>query len=369
MVIPFLTIYMTRELGFSLVEAGYVMSFFGLGSILGTYIGGQLTDRFGYYPIMVTSLILTGFMFFFLNYAQSFWSISLMIFMTSTIADTFRPANMTAVALLSDEKDRTRSVTLIRLAINAGWSIGPAIGGILIAGIGYKFLFLADGLTNIAAAFVLMLLLKEKYVGNKKEEKKEIKTKVKWKSSFIWLMIVNAIAMIAFFQFFNTIPIFFRSELNLTEDVIGLLMAINGMFLVLFEMPVVYNFEGKYDILRLIGKGILLIGLSFLVLLFDGGVWIAALCIVIISVGEILNMPFTNSYVMSVADEKNMGKYMAMYGVSFSLSFVVAPTLGLFVVELYGYNALWILLMVLSTIAYLMLYYFVIRKESHSISM
>ncbi len=364
MVIPFLTIYLTREMGFSLIDAGFVMSFFGAGSMLGTYIGGQLTDKYGYYPIMKYTLVLTGLMFIIMNYANGFWSMSLIVFLTSTISDAFRPANMTAVATLSKEEDRTRSITLIRLAVNAGWSIGPAIGGMMIAFVGYEFLFWADGLTNILAAIFLAFLLKKKYetIEHEEDENKQNK-KIVWPRNFIWFLIVNTLAMIPFFQLFNTIPVYFRNELLLTEDIIGYLMAINGLLLVFFEMPLVYRLEKNYNVIKIILLGIILIGLSYVPLLFGGGVIVAAIYIVGISVGEIFDMPFANSYTVSVAGPKSIGRYLAMYGISFSLAFIITPILGLYVADEYGYNTLWIMMIGLSFLSVLVLYFKVLKQQ------
>ena len=63
MVIPFMTVYLTQELHFTLAQAGYVMSSFGAGSILGALLGGRLTDKVGYYPTQFWTLFLSGLLF------------------------------------------------------------------------------------------------------------------------------------------------------------------------------------------------------------------------------------------------------------------------------------------------------------------
>jgi predicted MFS family arabinose efflux permease len=45
MVIPFLSLYLTKSLNFTLIDVGWIMSFFGLGSVVGTWLGGKLTDK------------------------------------------------------------------------------------------------------------------------------------------------------------------------------------------------------------------------------------------------------------------------------------------------------------------------------------
>src|SRR6476659_1813781 len=139
MVIPFLTVYLTSK-GYTLAQAGYVMAAFGCGSILGGYLGGRLTDRFGYYYVQVFSLLLNGILFIVLGQMQTLLQFMICIFVLSSLGESFRPANSAAVSAYSNENNRTRCYSLNRLAINMGWAIGPAIGGVL-ASINYHLLF------------------------------------------------------------------------------------------------------------------------------------------------------------------------------------------------------------------------------------
>lgn len=156
MVIPFLTVYLTSK-GYSLAQAGYVMAAFGCGAILGGYLGGRVTDRFGHYYVQVFSLLLNGIFFIILAQMQTLLQFAICIFLLSTLGESFRPANSAAIAAYSNEINRTRCYSLNRLAINLGWAIGPAVGGFL-ASIRYSLLFWVDGLTCIFASLLLYFL-------------------------------------------------------------------------------------------------------------------------------------------------------------------------------------------------------------------
>jgi MFS family permease len=133
--------------------------FLWIGFPFGVYLGGILTDKIGYYKVQFWSLALTGNDVFVLQTIDSFLMFNIMIFLTSTISDAFRPANMTAVAHYSEPKDRTRSISLIRLSINAGWAVGPAIGGIVAIQIGYSWLFWLDGATCYDCSCIFPVVL------------------------------------------------------------------------------------------------------------------------------------------------------------------------------------------------------------------
>ncbi|NRA51433.1 MAG: MFS transporter, partial [Phaeodactylibacter sp.] len=137
MVIPFLSVYLTQQIGFSLAQTGWVMSCFGVGSVLGAYIGGKLVDRIGFYETQFLSLLLGGFLFIGLGEAKSFYAVCGMVFITSTVVDAFRPANFAAIATYSQSSNRTRAVALLRLAVNLGWAVGPAVGGVIAIAYGY----------------------------------------------------------------------------------------------------------------------------------------------------------------------------------------------------------------------------------------
>ncbi|MEZ4792807.1 MAG: MFS transporter [Gelidibacter sp.] len=162
MVIPFLSLYLTTDLKFTLDDVAWIMSAFGLGSIVGSWLGGKLTDKIGYYKVMVSSLMVSGLLFIGLQYLTTFVSICIGIFILMSIADMFRPAMFVALSAYSKPENKTRSVTLIRLAINLGFSAGPAIGGLIITKMSYGGLFWVDGFTCMIAAIVLLNVLHPK---------------------------------------------------------------------------------------------------------------------------------------------------------------------------------------------------------------
>ena len=97
MVIPFLSLYLRESLDFSFSDVGWVMSAFGLGSVIGSWLGGKLTDKIGYYKVMVYSLLGTGILFIALQFLTTFVTFCLGIFLVMLVADMFRPAMFVAL--------------------------------------------------------------------------------------------------------------------------------------------------------------------------------------------------------------------------------------------------------------------------------
>ena len=346
MVIPFLTLYLTQKLDFSLGQAGLIMGFFGAGSIVGGWLGGFLTDRIGYYKVQLYSFLLSGVMWGVLLFMQTFWSIAVAVFFTSVIADAFRPANMVAVGVYSREENRTRSISLIRMAINLGWAVGPALGGLLIKLFGYHWLFILDGATCFLAGVFLAFALpeKEKPVSDEKpsQEEETNERHSPWLDPLYLLFILSSLGMaIAFLQFLFTLPVYLKEDLLYSEDQIGLLMALNGVLIATLEMPLIAVLETRRQKLFYVACGTLLIGLAYLMLTLSSWWGFVLLCFIFLTLGETVSFPFHTTFALERGQASSRGKYMGMYSMMWSVAVIVAPMAGMQIAELFGFGVLW----------------------------
>ncbi|MBT8272827.1 MAG: MFS transporter, partial [Bacteroidia bacterium] len=210
MVIPFLSLYLTKSLDFSLSDVGWVMTSFGLGSVVGSWLGGKLTDKIGYYKVMIFSLFLTGLLFIGLQYLDTFFTMCIGIFVVMLVADSFRPAMFVAMSAYSKPENKTRSVTLIRLAINLGFSAGPAVGGLIITTMSYGGLFWVDGITCILATIVLIKVLHPKTTTTLDEIKVEHPESAYSDKAFLVFLVAMTLFGIIFLQYFSTIPLYYK---------------------------------------------------------------------------------------------------------------------------------------------------------------
>ncbi|KGL58714.1 MFS transporter [Polaribacter sp. Hel1_85] len=366
MVIPFLSLYLTESLDFSLTDVGWIMSFFGLGSVVGTWIGGKLTDIIGYYKVMLVSLILTGILFVLLQYATTFNQFCLGIFAVMLVADSFRPAMFVALSAYSKPENKTRSVTLIRLAINLGFSAGPAIGGLIITGIGYEGLFWTDGITCVLAAILLLKVLHPKKVKVLDEVKVENPSSVYEDKAFWVFFIAMFIFGFVFMQYFSTMPLYYKEDHFLSEFEIGLLMGLSGFFIFLLEMPLIKWLEEiQKSHVKLIAFGLFLVALSIVILNLTGWVGILIIGILLMSIGEMIAFPFSNAFAIERAKKGNQGEYMALYGISFSLSHIFSHNVGMQMVAEFGFETTWYVVTAFALLGVLILIYLsrVLKKE------
>jgi len=345
MVLPFMTIYLTEKKHFTIGMAGFVLSLFGAGAICGGLIGGRLTDKLGFYPIQLFTLIGGGILFVVLGQIDNYTSICIFTFILSLVNESFRPANAAAIAHYSKEENRTRSYSLNRLSINLGWAAGGTIGGI-VASYSYHLLFWIDGLTNISAALLLLAVLSptRNEATPKKQEKQLTEPSGSPYKDKVYLAFIALTVMYGycFFQLFTTVPVFFRRHLQLSTFNIGLVMAANGILIALFEMVLIHNLEGKRQNLYYITIGTTLVALSYLVFNFLPGFGsLAIISMLIVTIGEILSMPFMNSFWISRTKPNNRGQYAGLYTIAWSTAQVLGPGTGGQIAEKFGFTALW----------------------------
>ena len=356
-VISFLSLYMTKKLGFPLESAGYVMTFFGIGALSGAFIGGKLTDKFGYYPIQFWSLVINGVVLLLMLLVRDIWWMGLAIFAMSFSSEVFRPANSVAMARHCEPETRTRSISLYRMAVNLGWTLAPALGGLLVA-VGWEWLFWVDGITCIVAAFTLLWLVPKKVEPTaNKEENPDMSPAPTVVSpyrdrTFVYFSLLTMLGAMVFMQILWTIPLFWEKEYAWTEAQIGQMLALNGLIVFFTEMPMVHRLDGKGPALGYVRFGLILYALSFAACLLPAGIAAALVFTILISFGEMFVMPFSSNFVFGRSEGSKQGQYMALYTMSYSVANILAPFLGTQVIAHWGYNTLWTMVAVLAMVSF-----------------
>ena len=354
MVLPFLSKYLKEDLHFTYNQVGWIMVAFGFGSMLGSWLGGKLSDKIGFYKIMIFSLFTSGVALFFVQYITTFWHLCIAMFLLMTIADMFRPAMFVSLSAYAKPENRTRALTLVRLAVNLGFAAGPALGGLIIMGMGYSGLFWVDGASCIISISIFALLVKEKKKATH-DDKAESATDVKsvFHDKIFWVFLfVSFITAMIFFQLFTTLPLYHNEKFSLSEFQTGLLMTLNGLLIFSLEMPTVGFLERKaFPKIRIIIVGSFVMASSFFLLLINFWAGILVVSMVCISIGEVLTFPFSNAFALSRAPRGQEGRYMALYTMSFSLAHIISSKLGFEIITRFGYQINWLFMACIGVVA------------------
>ena len=345
MVLPFLSKYLKEDLNFSYSQVGWIMVSFGCGSILGSWLGGKLSDKIGFYKIMIFSLLSSGFAFFGLQFITSFEGLLVAMFLIMVVADMFRPAMFVSLGAYAKPENRTRALTLVRLAINLGFAAGPALGGLLIMSVGYKGLFWVDGASCIIAILIFWIKVKEKKKSKFIDTKQpgEVLTHSVFKDKPFWIFLTGTlITGILFFQLFTTIPLYHKEQFNLSEFQTGLLLTLNGILVFFLEMPIVSYIERhKINKLKVITYGCLAMAISIYLLLINNWAGILIIMMIFMTFAEMFAFPFSNSFAMSRAPKGHEGRYMAIFTMSYSLAHILSAKTGMEMIDIFSYQANW----------------------------
>ena len=354
MVFPFMSIYLTHHLMYSNIQAGWILSSFGLGSMCGALMGGWLSDKYGNFKVQFASLVLGGCGWLMLSHVTDYYSLMILVFCQSTVSDAFRPANGSSITMFTTPQSRTQSFSLNRMAMNMGYTVGPAIGGVF-ATISYTWLFYADGVTCILAAFVFLFLFRRYFNIHKKNVVDELldeqmSDNISPLKDGLFMAFIACVIFFAgvFFQLLFTLPVYYKDVYKMSEFGVGALMASNGLIVFIMEMTFVYLVGKRAKHTSLILMGILTVGLSFIMLNWVHSLYWLIFGMVVISIGEIMAMPFMQTFVANRAAKKSLGKYMAWYSFAYSASMIVSPVLGMWTIKEYGFEVLWEACMVIS---------------------
>lgn len=358
MVIPFMSVYLKEELHFTLEQAGILMAVFGIGAMVGSFLGGYLTDKIGHFRVQFYSLVIGGSMFFVLLFMKDFYSYLITVFLLSSILQCLPPANASSVSFYAKPENVTRAFALNRMAMNLGFAIGPTIGGIL-AVISYDWLFIADGISCIVAGFVFYFYFRNK-PGNrpvKKEENAPLIESPRKDKTYLYFVTMCSLFAVCFFQLFTTIPLYYRDEAFLSEFTVGILLGMNGFIVFTFEMLIVYQLKERKNLRPIILFGVGLMSIAYLLLNIDTSLFVLVISMMILSFAEIFTMPFMATVTVQRSNEKNRGRYMGLYTFAYSIAFVIAPFSGTFIAAEFGFYSLWWIMASMSLLVGIGFYY------------
>jgi predicted MFS family arabinose efflux permease len=358
MVLPFLVLYLTRELGFSLARAGSMLALYGASAIVFGPIGGRLSDRIGALPVMRVSLIASGCVLLLFPLARSFAAVAAMTVLWAGCAEMFRPASLAAITHVVAPGERRQAFALNRLAINLGMSIGPALGGFL-ATVSFRAMFAVDAVTTLLAGAVLALTPWRAFSGVNSEAANRHgeaigPATILHDTLFLGFLGGVFLVGIVFFQHESALPLYLVQYLSLSPAFYGMLFTINTLLIVALEVPI-NTATAHWPNTRSLVFGCMLFAIGFGalgVIASPGGV-IAT--VVVWTFGEMLLFPAMAAHMAEIAPENRRGAYMGAYSMSMSIALTVGPWMGTQLLAAFGAVTVWSVMFALGALAALLM--------------
>ncbi len=358
MILPFLVLYLTRELHFTPGRAGMMLAVYGATAILAGPVAGWLTDRIGALPIMRASLISTGLMLLVFPLATSFGSVLAVTILWSGCAEVFRPASLAAVTHVVPAHQRKAAFALNRLAINLGMSIGPALGGFLAAA-SFRAMFIVDAVTTLIAGAVLALTPWRALTGVgtadwESEPRDSARTSIFRDRTFLIFLAGVLLVGIVFFQHEAAMPLYLVRYLGLSPAFYGMLFTINTLLIVALEVPL-NTATSHWPNTRalIIGSVLFAVGFGALAVIASPAGVIAT--VVVWTFGEMMLFPAMAAHLGDIAPENQRGSYMGTYSMALSVAFTIGPWMGTQILDVFGPVVVWTIMLALGLIAALLM--------------
>ena len=338
-VLPFITLYLTSR-GYSVPQAGLGLAAYGLGAIGAQGIGGLMADRIGRRNTIALSSFGGAALTLSLVWVSGLWDIVGVVALLGFVAELYRPASSALIADLVEPEARVAAFSVYRMALNIGFAVGLGLGGILAAH-SYHLLFIGDALTSAVFGVIALVALPHGTRTSKREERHRTGATRLMAADKGFLFFLAAVFVVAavYMQNASTFALHVVA-LGYSTKVYGLLQAMNGTLVVLFELPI-SSWTQHRPRTRMVALGGLLVGLGFAELAFVKALPGLLVMVVIWTLGEIIESPATGAFVADRAPEHARGRYQGALGMMFACAAVVGPLVGTSIYHL-SPTALWI---------------------------
>ncbi len=337
-VLPMMTVYLTTRRGMTLEDAGAIMSGFGLGSLGGVTIGGQLADSLGRRTTMILGLTLGAASMLALGAAHDWWQLALAAFSLGLLGDLFRPAVNAMLADVVPPEHRLKAFGLLYWAINLGFAIGTGVAGFLAEN-HFTALFIGDAATTLIFAAIIWKFVPEP--ARTPEEKKGEGSLLTPFLDPVYLpfLAINFVVVVIFFQHLVTLPAQ-MSGVRLGPSDYGLAIAVNGILIVLLQPSATRMLKG-IGRAKVLAAGCLFTGFGMGVNAFADALPMFMLSVAIWTIGEIIMSPVSSSIIADLSPAHLRGRYQGAFFLSWGLAMVVAPLAGSWLVRATSLNTLW----------------------------
>jgi MFS family permease len=323
-VFPFLLLYV-RHLGFSASQAGLALSAYGVGALVAAGLGGYLADRFGRRTSIVCSMVASAAAMLALREAHSLASIVPLTFAAGCAAESYRPASSALLADIVPVGRRVTAFAVYRLAVNAGFSVGPVVGG-LLAERSFGFLFLGDAATSLLYAIVAWRFLPPGRRSPHRTEPTGAVRAVLRDRPFLLVCAATFLTAFVYSQAFSTLPLRVRT-LGLSPTAYGALISINGALIVLIELPLT-SFTMRRPVRPVLAMGYVLTALGFSSTGLATAFPVLIVTVLVWTIGEIVESPVAAAFVAGLAPDHLRGRYQGTWTSMFAVSFILGPAIG-----------------------------------------
>ncbi|NPV55776.1 MAG: MFS transporter [Anaerolineae bacterium] len=358
---PFFTLYITRKFDVGMTQAGVILGIFSISGLFSSLLGGALADRLGRKGLMIFGLVMSASSTLVMGFIDRYEVFMVAAVFIGLLSDVGSPAQAAMIADLLPEKKRAQGYGIFRVVFNLAVVIGPMLGGFLAAR-SYLLLFIIDAVASTITAIIFALTIKEtmkpKVEGEPQESLRQSFSgylHVLRDSLFTWFLAATLISVLVYMQMNTTLAVFLRDTYQVNEQMFGYILSLNAIMVVLFQFPITRWIE-KFRPMLVMVWGTLLYAIGFGLYGFVDTYPFFLFAMVIITIGEMLVSPVSQSIVSTMAPEDMRGRYMATFGFSWNFPYIFGGVVSGLVLDNMDPRLLWYFAGGLGLVATLMFY-------------
>jgi MFS family permease len=340
---PFLTLYLNSHLGVPMDRIGLAFIGSALGALVAQTLAGPIADRFGRKPVMLVGLFAQSCVCIGYTQAATFEQFALLMTFSGFFGSFFQPASSAMVVDLVGVERRAEAFGLMRIATNLGFVIGPSLGGFLAVR-SYTALFAATATALMLYMVILLFFARETLPASGSRIRFQ-----GWSGGygrlltdrpFMMLIVASLLTTVAYAQLSTTLPVYLKQQVGIAESGYGLLMALNGGLVVLLQLPTSRLVQHR-DRAFMLSAGALCYAIGIGAMGWWRELPMFALSMAVVTIGEMMIAPVASAEVADLAPDHMRARYMAMFGLTWSIGYGVGPTLGGAVMVHLGAHWVW----------------------------
>jgi len=348
MVFPFFALYITQKFHVGMTQAGLLLGTFSLAGLIGGAIGGALTDKFGRRKLILFGLVFSAISTILLGVTNSLplmYPISALIGLIGSLAG---PAHGAMIADILPESKRSEGFGILRVVGNMTWIVGPTIAGFL-ASKSFLALFVTDAVISCIVALIVYRFITETKPAAPEGHQEQTITQtlggygiVFRDFPFVGFIVASILMGIVYLQMYGSLSVYLRDNYAINPQGYGILMSTSAITVILFQFWTTSQIKTRPPF-QMMALGAIFYAIGFTLFGIVETFVLFALNIVIITIGEMIVIPTSQTLVASFAPEDMRGRYMAIFGLSWAIPSTIGPGLAGYILDNYDPNLLWYL--------------------------
>lgn len=354
---PFFALYITQKFGVGMTEAGVLLGMSSLFGLVGSMIGGALTDKIGRRQLILFGLVFSALSSLLFGLAADVRILYFLVVVVGLLSRVSAPAHDAMLADILPESKRQEAFGITRVVFNYAWIIGTALGG-LVAARSFLALFIADAVLSLTVAIILYRFLPETKPTSHVEAKQSesfLSTVAGYRvvlrdMAYMGFTLAGMIVLIVYQQQYGALAVYLRDVHNIGSKSYGLMLSITGLEVVLFQIWISRVIR-KYHPFLMMTLGALFFMAGFAMIGLVRGFEFFLLAVIIATVGEMIFFPTNKALAVNFAPAEMRGRYMAIYDLGWTLPATFGPAAAGLILDHYDPDLLWYLGGILCTIS------------------